>query len=76
MSADLSEAFGSEVVLLSAADDAALVEKAGRLAHFLEQAPAAIRVDAETSRLRSSATLEVTMARTAVPVPEKLRAHV
>ena len=41
MSADLSEAFGSEVVLLSAADDAALVEKAGRLAHFLEQAPAA-----------------------------------
>ena len=41
MSADLSESFGSEVVLLSAADDAALVEEAGRLAHFLEQAPAA-----------------------------------
>ena len=41
MSADLSEAFGSEVVLLSAADDAALVEEAGLLAHFLEQAPAA-----------------------------------
>ena len=41
MSADLSEAFGSEVVLLSAADDAALVDEAGRLARFLEQAPAA-----------------------------------
>ena len=41
MSVDLSEAFGSEVVLLSAADDAALAEEAGRLAHFLEQAPAA-----------------------------------
>ena len=41
MSADLSESFGSELVLLSAADDAALVEEAGRLAHFLEQAPAA-----------------------------------
>ena len=39
MSADLSEAFGSEVVLLSAADDATLVEEAERLAHFLEQAP-------------------------------------
>ena len=41
MSADLSESFGSELVLLSAVDDAALVEEAGRLAHFLEQAPAA-----------------------------------
>ena len=41
MSADLSESFGSEVVLLSAADDAALVDAAGRLARFLEQAPSA-----------------------------------
>ena len=39
MSADLSEAFGSELVLLSAPDDDALLDEAGRLVHFLEQAP-------------------------------------
>ena len=39
MNADLSEAFGSELVLLGAADDTALAAAAERLAQFLDQAP-------------------------------------
>ncbi|MGN0846601.1 MAG: 4'-phosphopantetheinyl transferase superfamily protein [Kiritimatiellia bacterium] len=39
MNADLSEAFGSELVLLGAADDAALAALADRLVRFLDQAP-------------------------------------
>ena len=39
MNADLSEAFGSELVLLGAADDAALAAAADRLVRFLDQAP-------------------------------------
>ena len=41
MNADLSEAFGSELVLLGAADDAALADEVDRLVHYLEQAPSA-----------------------------------
>ena len=41
MNADLSEAFGSELVLLGAADDAALADAADRLVNYLEQAPSA-----------------------------------
>ena len=39
MNADLSEAFGSELVLLGAADDAALADAADALVRFLDQAP-------------------------------------
>ena len=39
MNADLSEAFGSELLLLGAADDAALADAADRLVRFLDQAP-------------------------------------
>jgi hypothetical protein len=36
MNADLSEAFGSELVLLGAADDAALADAADALVRFLD----------------------------------------
>ena len=39
MKSDLSESFNTELVLLGAADDAALAEAAERLVHFLDQAP-------------------------------------
>lgn len=39
MNADLSEAFGSELVLLGAVDDTALADAADRLVRFLDQAP-------------------------------------
>lgn len=39
MNTDLSEAFGSELVLLGAADDDALAAAADRLVQFLDQAP-------------------------------------
>ena len=39
MNTDLSEAFGSELVLLGAADDEALAAAADRLVRFLDQAP-------------------------------------
>ncbi len=39
MNADLSEAFGSELVLLGAADDAVLADAADRLVRFIDQAP-------------------------------------
>ena len=39
MNTDLSEAFGSELVLLGAADDDALAAAADRLVRFLDQAP-------------------------------------
>ncbi len=39
MIADLSEAFGSELILLGAASDAALADAADRLVRFLDQAP-------------------------------------
>ena len=39
MNSELSEAFGSELVLLGAADDTALADAADRLVQFLDQAP-------------------------------------
>ncbi len=39
MNADLSESFGSELVLLGAADDTALADAADRLVRFLDQVP-------------------------------------
>ena len=80
MSADLSEAFGSELVLLGAADDAALADEAERLARYLDQAPnAPLRDVAYTCARRftenRTATLAV-VARTAGELRARLVAAV